>query len=105
MNTLPFDCSRCEPIETRSQCLTCLRYTKLPGQTFGPRTATTAWHPSDCPYTHVVQARLQTEAMVLETKAREQGFNLEIANQPLKPLAMGNTHAQVMVWPLRKMAG
>lgn len=38
MNTLPFDFHRCEPLRPDAQCRQCLRFDRLPGQTWGPRT-------------------------------------------------------------------
>ena len=38
--TLPWDCSRCAPEVPGKACQDCLRWDKMPGQTYGPRTAT-----------------------------------------------------------------
>lgn len=39
--TLPYDCARCAPELPGKQCESCLRWDKMPNQTYGPRTATT----------------------------------------------------------------
>lgn len=41
MRTLAYDCARCEPLEVDSKCRQCLRWSGLPGQTWGERTAVT----------------------------------------------------------------
>lgn len=38
MNTLPFDSHRCAPLRPDAHCRQCLRFDRLPGQTWGERT-------------------------------------------------------------------
>ncbi len=38
-NSLPYDYSRCDPEHPDSFCAQCVRWAKLPGQTWGPWTS------------------------------------------------------------------
>lgn len=42
IRTLPYDNARCEPEYLGTQCQSCLRWAKLPGQTWGERTPQTS---------------------------------------------------------------
>lgn len=56
---LPYDSHRCEPIKPDANCLQCLRWQDLPGQTFGPRTPVAIGRSDSrdeaCTYTPVTQ--------------------------------------------------
>ena len=47
---------------------------------------------------------LELEALNLLRLADMLGMNVEITNEPLKPLAMGHTRPAVRVWKKRKPA-
>jgi len=38
MKTLPWDCFRCHPANLSDKCKECLRWQRMPGQDWGPRT-------------------------------------------------------------------
>jgi len=48
------------------------------------------------------KSSLYYEAACLIERAEKAGVNLAIENRPLKPLSMGNTMAEIMIWPLRR---
>lgn len=55
---------------------------------------TTLTHPADL-------AQIAREAAILCGRAEDLGVTLTISQQPLQPLAMGNTRHHVMVRPAR----
>lgn len=46
MKTLPYDSHRCHAAQPDQNCNKCARWADLPGQTWGPRTLSTARHNS-----------------------------------------------------------